>query len=105
MEHLSIRLRVRIGVPTHRAGLVFSCYQASIGDQFELLQETWADNAGFPDPGSGPDPVIGNPGQATVQGQSVTLARFVRIEGALYAFTPSISTLTLLATGAALPTP
>jgi Dyp-type peroxidase family len=91
--------------PDAPRGLVFSCYQASIGDQFEFLQETWANNAAFPNPGSGPDPVIGTPGQATVQGSGVAFARFVRIEGALYAFTPSIPTLTLLANGGVLPTP
>ncbi len=90
--------------PDAARGLVFSCYQASIGDQFEFLQEAWVDNAGFPNPGSGPDPVIGSTGQGTVQGSGVPFARFVQIQGALYAFTPSILTLTLLATGETLPT-
>ena len=83
-------------------GLVFACYQASIDNQFEFLQQTWADNSGFPSPGAGPDPVIGPAGQATVPGatpQPTSLARFVALQGALYAFTPSIPTLEAIASG------
>ena len=87
-------------------GLVFACYQASIGDQFEFLQQSWADAAAFPAPDTGPDPVIGPIGQATIPGatpEPVSFGRFVAIEGAIYAFTPSIPTLKLLAGGAPLP--
>jgi Dyp-type peroxidase family len=95
--------------PDSPRGLVFACYQASIGDQFEFLQQTWANNAGFPQPGAGPDPVIGVSGAGAIPNASgstaVNFTRFIAIEGALYLFTPSIPTLELLATGGALPEP
>jgi Dyp-type peroxidase family len=94
--------------PDAPRGLVFACYQASIGDQFEFLQQSWADQVGFPSNGAGPDPVIGPAGSGVIITQSpetVTLDRFVQVQGAAYAFTPSISTLQLLATGGGLPTP
>jgi Dyp-type peroxidase family len=87
-------------------GLVFACYQASIADQFDFLQDQWADNSEFPAQAAGPDPVIGPAGQATIPGTTTTptpLARFVSLQGALYAFTPSIPTLTALASGTQLP--
>jgi hypothetical protein len=88
---------------------VFACYQASIGDQFEFLQQTWANNASFPQAGAGPDPVIGVAGAGEIPNASgssaVNFSTFIAIEGALYLFTPSIPTLELLATGGALPQP
>src|SRR5207244_3137626 len=39
-------------------GLHFLCYQASIVDQFEFLQQNWANNVGAPAPG-GNDLIIG----------------------------------------------
>src|ERR1035437_1374609 len=92
--------------PDSARGLVFACYQTSIGDQFEFLQRSWAGSSGFPGANDGPDPVIGPTGQATIPGSSaepVGLGRFVDLEGALYAFTPSIATLALLANGTGLP--
>lgn len=46
-----------------REGLLFLCFQADIGRQFETLQARWANDAQFP-PGSraGIDPIIGRPG-------------------------------------------
>jgi Dyp-type peroxidase family len=46
-------------------GLLFMCCQASIKDQFEFLQHSWADNPNFPKsiipllPDTGDDPLIG----------------------------------------------
>jgi len=95
--------------PDAQRGLVFACYQASIGQQFEFLQQIWADDAGFPTAGAGPDPVIGPAGAGTIitpaGSASVSPGRFVQLQGAVYAFTPSIPTLQLLATGGVLPTP
>jgi Dyp-type peroxidase family len=49
--------------PTGGVGLLFMAYQASIPDQFEVVQGLWANNPGFPvtAPGQpiGIDPVIG----------------------------------------------
>jgi hypothetical protein len=84
---------------------VFACYQVSIGDQFEFLQNAWADNANFPANNDGPDPVVGPPGSATTPAAAtnpVNFGRFISVEGALYCFTPSIPTLTALANGTAL---
>jgi Dyp-type peroxidase family len=95
--------------PDAERGLVFACYQASIGNQFEFLQQAWADNLNFPIPAAGPDPVIGEAGQGNIVTAAgpgnVTFTRFVRLEGAIYAFTPSIPTLASLASGGTLPTP
>ena len=95
-------------------GLVFVAYMARIEDQFEFLQAAWANFAKFPEvvtnhdtpAADGPDPVIGQDAAgAAVRlrhgGQEIELAlrRFVRTEGALYTFTPSLPVLTALATG------
>ena len=94
--------------PDAPRGLVFGCYQTSIGEQFEFLQQSWADQPAFPAGGAGPDPVIGPPGTGSVLNasgaQTVTFNRFVQLQGALYAFTPSIPTLQILASGGSLPT-
>jgi Dyp-type peroxidase family len=94
--------------PDTERGLVFACYQASIQDQFSFLQASWASNENFPSPNAGPDPVIGPPGSCpfvNAQGSSSTIAvnRFVRVEGAVYAFTPSIPALAALVAGQTLP--
>jgi Dyp-type peroxidase family len=95
--------------PDASRGLIFACYQASIGEQFEFLQQTWADNPNFSQTSTGPDPTIGPAGSAAIPAasgnQSVSLSRFVKLEGALYAFTPSMQTLQLLADGSTLPSP
>lgn len=93
------------GADTAR-GLVFNAFMASIEDQFEFLQQSWANNAEFP-PGSaaGPDPVIGETG-APVRLQrpdrpdlSLGFERFVFTEGAVYAFAPSLAALRRLGNG------
>lgn len=95
--------------PDTARGLIFACYQASIAEQFEFIQQAWADAPGFPTDGAGPDPVIGPVGSGAIPlpagPQTVALGRFVKIEGAMYAFTPSIPTLKLLASGGQLPQP
>ncbi|MEU4768254.1 Dyp-type peroxidase [Actinosynnema sp. NPDC023794] len=74
-------------------GLVFVAHCTSLAEQFEYVQRTWARNPDFA-PGergapTGVDAVIGGD--------------FVRTTGALYALTPSVSTLRLLAAGRELP--
>lgn len=96
--------------PDAPRGLVFACYQTSIGDQFEFLQQAWADAVDFPTAGSGPDPVIGAAGTGSVDAASgsaetVTFGRFVQLQGAVYAFTPSLPTVSMLASGVPLPAP
>ncbi|MBL1067847.1 Dyp-type peroxidase [Streptomyces sp. 7-21] len=90
-------------------GLLFISYQADLVAQFEFVQRSWAGDENFPlrVPAVGKDPVIG--GDTTVSfpaeklGPDATvpleMKRFVRTEGAVYAFTPSISTLEALALG------
>jgi hypothetical protein len=93
-------------------GLLLNAFMASIEDQFEVMQRSWASNAellpvtvgaGRGWPGSaitdGPDPVIGagtHPCLLRRQGQDpvpLYLPRFVRTTGAVYAFAPSIPAL------------
>ncbi|MEV6955537.1 peroxidase [Streptomyces sp. NPDC051183] len=91
-------------------GLVFVSHQADLVGQFEFIANRWSNNADFPParhPRPGTDPVIGPPSPAAFESPSpsgsraTTLAfqRFVRTEGAVYAFTPSIPTLRALAEG------
>ncbi|MBR7833700.1 Dyp-type peroxidase [Actinospica durhamensis] len=113
------------GGPDAARGLLFVSYQADLVEQFEFIQKAWVNTSDFP-PGRehrpGPDAMIsgrlpesdeGGPAlndgliryeSANSEGtgrQSTPLAlrRFVRTEGAVYAFAPSISTLKALAEG------
>ncbi|MFJ5927669.1 Dyp-type peroxidase [Kitasatospora sp. NPDC092948] len=97
-------------------GLMFVCYGTSLEQQFELVQQHWSNSPTFP-PGkpdgstpapNGFDKVVGLAGQAGIgladgTHGTVDMPRFVRTTGALYAFTPSVSTLRLLAEGKDLP--
>ncbi|MFE7565075.1 Dyp-type peroxidase [Kitasatospora sp. NPDC057500] len=97
-------------------GLMFVCYGTSLEQQFELVQRRWSNSDTFPpgkgDPGqavaNGFDKVTGLAGKASIELEdgtrgTVDMKRFVRTTGALYAFTPSITTLRLLAEGKDLP--
>ncbi|MGW2248750.1 Dyp-type peroxidase [Kitasatospora sp. NPDC001660] len=97
-------------------GLMFVCYGTSLEQQFELVQQHWSNNPDFtpgieaptPEPHNGFDKVTGLAGKASIAladgtHGTVDMKRFVRTTGALYAFTPSISTLRLLAEGKDLP--
>jgi Dyp-type peroxidase family len=91
------------GVDAER-GLVFQCYQTSLVDQFIFLQQTWVNNDDFPDPATGSDAVIGRATTVRIPvegGQSATLsfAQFVRTQGTVFAFTPSLDAVRDLAAG------
>jgi Dyp-type peroxidase family len=93
------------GVDADR-GLIFNVFMASIEDQFEFLQQTWANNPGFPGGDDGPDPVIGEasaPVKIQREGKPdlrLDFRRFVHTSGGIYAFAPSLTALRQLAEGA-----
>jgi Dyp-type peroxidase family len=85
-------------------GLLFLAYQASLANQFEHVQRNWLNNAKFPTPQTGRDPLVGQPGGANelvlpLKGgpASLTLGQFVTMTGGGYFFSPSIDALTQLA--------
>ena len=84
-------------------GLIFNAHCADLFEQFEFIQQIWANNVNFQQQGDGPDPVIGTDGEATLHEEGSTeqlnFRRFVHTTGALYAFAPSKRTLQRLASG------
>ena len=92
--------------PEDDRGLLFLCYQSSITDQFEFIQQTWVNNPGFPPTSTGEmagrDPIVSQdvvdpqfhlPREST----TLTLARWVITTGGEYFFSPSIAGLRHLA--------
>ena len=99
--------------PTKDVGLLFMAYMASIRDQFEFTQHSWANNPAFagniggnPKPSTGIDPVIGqSPTQAdhkhtyrsncppALPATEQSFAAFVKLQGGEYFFAPSLSFL------------
>jgi Dyp-type peroxidase family len=101
-------------------GMLFVCYQRSIADQYEFLQQSWANDPYFPAPGKGNirpgrDPFIGQ-GRATVSGppkynipgtvdsdgnavDHVTLMKWITMTGGGYFFSPSKDAIGQLAEG------
>ncbi|MGW4694331.1 Dyp-type peroxidase [Kitasatospora cineracea] len=103
--------------PDAERGLLFVCYQSDLVGQFEFIQANWINDPDFP-PGRkakpGPDPLVSgqlatvNDGRTSWEGTSPAGERqttvldfrpFVQTRGALYCFTPSITTLRRLAQG------
>jgi deferrochelatase/peroxidase EfeB len=86
-------------------GLLFAAYQASIVRQFEFIQRTWSNDAGFPggvNPPPGHDLIIGQAPSGTrefvvrLPAQPHTIQdipAFITTTGTLYCFSPSISGL------------
>ena len=92
--------------PTKDVGLLFMAYMASIENQFEFTQHSWANNADFVRPGTGIDPTIGqnpvagshdhsyvNGWDAAKQTAKRPFAGFVGLQGGEYFFAPSLSFL------------
>lgn len=100
--------------PSTGVGLLFMCYQSDIRDQFEFMQETWANNSGFPPFHGvvGLDPVIGQTDGPATDGDSprwpkshgagekervmASMHGHVVLKGGEYFFAPSIAGLKAL---------
>jgi Dyp-type peroxidase family len=87
---------------TQDRGLLFVNYQASISRTFEFVQAHWVNRDDFQQSGDGKDPIIS---QDTPEGtvsippeRQLTFSRWVTTTGGLYAFAPSLTGLTELAT-------
>ncbi|MGP3966531.1 Dyp-type peroxidase [Streptomyces sp. 6N223] len=90
-------------------GLLFVSYQSDLVAQFEFVQRSWVNNDNFPqrEPRVGRDGVIGKDSTVSFPAQRqgptacvpLGLKQFVRTQGALYAFTPSLTALGQLADG------
>ena len=114
---------VQRGSPAHgEVGLLFMCYQADIGRQFEFMQARWANNRSFVSPNihaggpvTGLDPIIGqsdpqgvvaDPGHwfnahwggplAQADRRQCVVSDLVTLRGGEYFFAPSLSALKAL---------
>jgi Dyp-type peroxidase family len=93
--------------PASGVGLLFMCYQASITNQFEFIQNRWSGRDDFPSNGAGMDAMIGIDGKfvgryAQLHGnlssvKVCNLGNFVTLKGGEYFFAPSIAFLKSLA--------
>jgi len=94
------------GTTSGERGLIFKCYVTSIEDQFEFVQQVWVDNPDFVQPGSGFDPIIGQPagvGKAflgaspklkdAARKPQIDFEGFVHMEGGEYFFSPSLDAI------------
>jgi Dyp-type peroxidase family len=92
--------------PEKKVGLLFMSYQASLENQFEFTQQSWANSPNFPSQRAGIDPVIGqgtNPpnsqqmppkwGNPEPDKKATEFKDFVTMKGGEYFFAPSITTL------------
>ena len=92
--------------PTGGVGLLFMCYVADIKGQFEFVQSSWENSASFSHPGTGKDPIVGQPAAGpagtmyqwpTSWGSSTqkpaAFGDFVTMRGGEYFFAPSLSML------------
>ena len=95
------------GLATDTRGLVFQCYQRSIEDQFEFVQQAWVNNSSFP-PGAnggvaGEDPIIAQSASGSFQldpsASNIQVKHFVTTTGGEYFFTPSIATIQKIGDG------
>ncbi|MER5641463.1 hypothetical protein ABT095_31535 [Kitasatospora sp. NPDC002227] len=95
------------GGPDAPRGLLFVSYQTDLVTQFEFIQQSWIDSPAFP-PGRkqppGPDAMVGATGTVTYNQDGdpavpMSLQQFVRTEGAVYAFAPSVTVLRALGEG------
>lgn len=107
-KHRILRRGIPFTEPDGERGLLFVCYQGSIANQFEFVQQMWANVATFPlarrgDP-PGQDPIVGHPNGPRefdipgCPGHRITsLSRWVTMTGGDYFFSPSLAALHLLA--------
>ncbi|MFC9326681.1 Dyp-type peroxidase [Kitasatospora sp. NPDC057015] len=103
------------GGPDDPRGLLFVCYQADITTQFEFIQTAWIDETNFPPgrtPETGGDPMVGLDCPVSFESRAadgsrrttpLSFRQFVRTEGSVYAFAPSISLLRGLGDGSLTP--
>ncbi|KAF8197128.1 hypothetical protein BJ912DRAFT_98447 [Pholiota molesta] len=100
------------GKTAHGRGLLFACYQSSLSQGFQFLQQAWANTANFPPFETQPeipglDPLIGQ-GARIMSGldpldeqQIVSMPTFIVPRGGEYFFSPSLNGLkTTIATPA-----
>ncbi|WP_165990045.1 Dyp-type peroxidase [Streptomyces sp. YIM 98790] len=96
--------------PDAPRGLVFICYQSDLVAQFEFIQEGWIEARDFPhrrpsvgrDPLCGSDTTVAFPDSQDLGTKGTVPLRFkqfVRTEGSVYAFCPSMTALEKLARG------
>jgi deferrochelatase/peroxidase EfeB len=94
--------------PEGGVGLLFMSYQASIQNQFEFIQQFWANSVNFPGAATGIDPIIGqsatgNPADriyafpevygSPLPAVTADFDQFVTMKGGEYFFAPSITFL------------
>ncbi|OUB85124.1 Dyp-type peroxidase domain-containing protein [Bacillus wiedmannii] len=89
--------------PDEERGVLLMTYQASIKDQFEFMQQAWANNIKFPSEGAGEDSILGqkdNGGEKHTfklpeKDKSINfMQEWVTMTGGAYFFQPSIKALT-----------
>jgi Dyp-type peroxidase family len=95
-------------LPETGVGLLFQCCQADLKNQFEFLQRSWANNAEFPQHGTGKDPLIAQSARGSFPSlkfpshwggpdrKSFSFHSFITMKGGEYFFVPSLSFLKTL---------
>jgi deferrochelatase/peroxidase EfeB len=97
--------------PETEVGLLFACFNADIGRQFEFVSYTWANYPKFLQLYNDPDPITGireNAVPGTEQNFTIpakpvnkyitNMQSFVTVKGGAYFFFPSITTINYLTT-------
>ena len=97
--------------PDTEVGLLFTCFNADIGRQFEFISYTWANYPKFLQLYNDPDPITGIrdvPAEGTEQNFTIPdkpvnkyitgMKNFVTVKGGAYFFFPSITTIHYLTT-------